>query len=55
MIFNVDDVFEDIEGDLDNVILKFPHEILEITGWKEGDVLTFNIENGALVIAAKHV
>ena len=29
LIFNVEDIFEDIPGDPDNVIMKIPPEILE--------------------------
>lgn len=48
--FNAEDIFEEIEGDPDNVILKFPPEILENTGWKEGDTLDITVENGAIVV-----
>ncbi len=53
LTFNAEDIFEDIPGDPDNVILKFPPELLERTGWKEGDTLNINIEDGAIVIS-KH-
>ncbi len=53
MTFNAEDIFEDIPGDPDNVILKFPPELLEQVGWKEGDTLNINLEDGALVIT-KH-
>jgi len=48
--FNVEDIFEDIPGDPDNVIMKFPPEVLELTGWKEGDTLNITVENGAISI-----
>lgn len=50
MVFNAEDIFEDIPGDPDNVILKFPPELLAQTGWKEGDTLDITEEDGALVI-----
>lgn len=50
LTFNVEDIFEDIPGDPDNVIMKIPPEILESTGWKEGDTLNVEIEDGAIVI-----
>lgn len=53
MTFNAEDIFEDIPGDPDNVILKFPPELIEQVGWKEGDTLNINLEGGALVIT-KH-
>jgi len=48
--FNAEDIFEEIPGDPDNVILKFPPELLEQTGWKEGDTLNVSIEDGAILI-----
>ncbi len=50
MTFRAEDIFEDIPGDPDNVILKFPPELLEQVGWKEGDTLNIKLEDGALVI-----
>jgi hypothetical protein len=49
--FLVEDLFEDIPGDPDNVIFKIPPEICEAQGWKEGDTLNINVENGSLVIS----
>jgi AbrB family looped-hinge helix DNA binding protein len=48
--FNVEDIFEDIPGDPDNVMMKIPPEICELQGWKEGDTLDVTVENGAIVI-----
>jgi hypothetical protein len=53
LIFNSEDIFEDIPGDPDNVILKFPPEVLEQTGWKAGDTLTVSVVDGAISIS-KH-
>lgn len=53
MTFTAEDIFEDIPGDPENVIMKFPPELLEHTGWKEGDTLNIQLEEGALVIT-KH-
>lgn len=50
LVFSVEDIFEEIPGDPENVLLKFPPEILEQTGWKEGDSLNIKVENGALVV-----
>lgn len=49
--YNVEDIFEDIPGDPDNVIMKLPPELLERNGWKEGDTLNIEIEDGAIVIS----
>jgi hypothetical protein len=51
--FLVEDIFEDIPGDPDNVMMKIPPEICEAQGWKEGDTLNIVVENGALIIT-KH-
>jgi len=50
LTFKVDDIFEDIPGDPDNVIMKIPPEIIEHTGWQEGDTLNIEIEDGAIII-----
>lgn len=50
LTFNAEDIFEEIPGDPDNVILKFPPEVLAQTGWKEGDTLDISIENDAIVV-----
>jgi formylmethanofuran dehydrogenase subunit D len=50
LVFSAEDIFEEIPGDPDNVILKFPPEILEQTGWQPGDSLSVKIENGAIVV-----
>ena len=52
--YNAEDIFEDIPGDPDNVMMKIPPEILERNGWKEGDTLTIKLEDGAITIT-KHV
>jgi hypothetical protein len=51
LIFNAEDIFEDIPGDPDNVIMKIPPEILERNGWTTGDTLTITVEDGAIVIS----
>lgn len=51
MTFNAEDIFEDIPGDPDNVMLKFPPEVIEQTGWQPGDTLTIKVENGALIVS----
>lgn len=48
--FLVEDLFEDIPGDPDNVIMKIPPEICEAQGWKEGDVMNVSVENGVMII-----
>lgn len=51
--YTVDEIFEDIPGDPDNVIMKIPPEILEQSGWKEGDTITVTAEEGRLILKKK--
>ena len=50
LIFTADDIFQEIPGDPENVMMKFPDEVLALTGWKEGDVLDIKVEDGKIVI-----
>lgn len=49
-VFNAEDIFEEIDGDPDNVVLKFPPEIMEQAGWKPGDVVNISAKDGSIVI-----
>jgi hypothetical protein len=51
--YKVEDIFEDIEGDPDNVLMNIPPEVLEQTGWKEDDVLEIEIQEGSIVLRKK--
>lgn len=53
LTFKVEDIFQDIPNDPDNVILNLPPEVLEITGWKEGDTITVELIEGRLCIEKK--
>jgi hypothetical protein len=46
----VEELFEDIEGDPDNVIFKIPPEICEQQGWKEGDTMHIEVTDGTMII-----
>ena len=48
--YAVEEIFEDIPGDPDNVIMKIPPEVLEKMGWEEGTVLDITLEDGAISI-----
>ena len=48
--YKVEDIFEDIEGDDENVLMNIPPEISEKMGWVPGDVLKINIEEGVISI-----
>ena len=49
-VFTAEDIFQDIPGDPDNVLMKFPDEVLALTGWKEGDTLDIKIEDGKIIV-----
>lgn len=48
--YKVEDIFEDIEGDNDNVLMNIPPEVAEKMGWQPGDVLHIVVEDGNIVI-----
>lgn len=50
-IYRVEDLFEDIEGDTENVMFKIPEEICKIQGWKEGDTINIKVEDGAMILS----
>ena len=49
-LYNYEEIFEDIPGDADNILMKIPDEICAAQGWLPGDSLTIKVENGQLVI-----
>jgi AbrB family looped-hinge helix DNA binding protein len=49
--YNVEDIFEDIPGDPDNVLMKIPPEISEKLGLKEGDKVEVKQEGESLIIS----
>jgi formylmethanofuran dehydrogenase subunit D len=51
MTFLAEEIFHEIDGDPDNIMMTIPPEILERNGWKEGDTLTVKLEDGAIVIS----
>lgn len=53
LIFTAENIFQDIPGDPENVMMKFPDEVLALTGWKEGDTLDIKIEDGKIIVT-KH-
>lgn len=47
----VEEIFEDIPEDDNNVLMKIPPEIAEEMGWEPGDVLKISIgDNGSISI-----
>ena len=51
--YKVEDIFQDIEGDPDNVNMNIPPEISERMGWIEGDILKITVEDGQISINKK--
>jgi hypothetical protein len=52
-VYNYDDIFEEIPGDPDHILLKFPPEMLEGLDWQPGDVLQLELINGSLHVRKK--
>ena len=52
-VYTAEDIFEDIPDDPENVLMKFPPEVLELTGWKNGDILDITLEDGKIIVT-KH-
>ena len=44
-MFSYEEIFQDIPEDPDNILLKFPPEILEEAGWSEGTILNITVED----------
>jgi antitoxin component of MazEF toxin-antitoxin module len=51
--YPVDEIFQDIEKDKNNVLMKIPPEIAEEMGWVPGDVLKIEILNDGGVSISK--
>jgi hypothetical protein len=51
LTFTAEELFEDIPGDPDNVIMKLPPEICEAQGWVEGTTLNIQVEDGKMIIS----
>jgi anaerobic selenocysteine-containing dehydrogenase len=49
--YKVEDIFTDIAGDPDNVLMTFPPEIIKYLGLKEGDTVDVTTEGNSLKIA----
>jgi hypothetical protein len=52
-IYNYEELFEDIPGDPDNILLKLPDEILESNGWQAGDTIEIEVIDGAIHLRKK--
>ena len=53
-IYKAEDIFHDIEGDEENIMMTIPPEICEKMGWKPGDTLLIDVtENKTISIRKK--
>jgi formylmethanofuran dehydrogenase subunit D len=54
MTYAAEDVFQDIEGDEENVLMTIPPEIMEKMGWGEGTNIVITTNNdGTVTMTAK--
>jgi len=51
LTFLVEELFEEIPGDPDNVMFKIPPVICEQQGWKEGDTINIKVQDGAMILS----
>lgn len=54
LTFLTEEIFQDIPGDPDNIIMTIPPEICEAQGWKEGDVISITLEDGKLILSKQN-
>lgn len=51
IVYNIDDIFQDIEDDEENVLMNIPPEIAEQMGWRPGDKLKIEmLDEGGIAI-----
>lgn len=50
IFYSADEIFQDIEGDPDNVNMTIPPELMERMGWKEGDNIKVTVEDGVITL-----
>ena len=53
IIYKVEDIFEDIPGDDENVLMNIPPEVLEAANLKEGDTLKISVGDQGTMILEK--
>jgi hypothetical protein len=49
-VYKVEDVFKDIDGDPDNVMLQIPPEICEELNWNPGTVLNISVTEEGIIL-----
>jgi hypothetical protein len=54
--YNVNEIFSDIDGDDDNILMTIPPEILEKMDWVPGDIIKISQDdNGSITMSKKDV
>ena len=53
IIYKAEDIFQDIEGDDENVLMTIPPEILKKMGWGEGDTIRVNVNEDNTISITK--
>ena len=49
--YKVDEIFENIPGDPDNVIMKFPPELEKELGWLINDTINITLDGNSIVLS----
>ena len=49
--YTYEDIFEDIPGDPDNVIMKFPPELEKELGWLIDDTINITLDGNSIVLS----
>lgn len=52
-IYKAEEIFHDIPGDPDNVMMTIPEDVRNELGWKEGDTIKIELKEGALHLSKK--
>lgn len=50
LTFKAEEIFEEIPGDPNNVVMNIPPELCKQMGWVEGDTLIVELEDGAITL-----
>jgi hypothetical protein len=51
--YSADEIFQDIDGDDQNVLMNIPPEIAKELGWEPGDVLHIKVEESGGISITK--
>lgn len=51
IVVAAEEIFEEIPGDPDNVVMKIPDEICQKLNWISGDTINIKVQDGAIVLS----